>query len=328
MADLITPGAHATDERRNGRRTFLRTAGAGAGLAALFVAGCDGDDDIIDPGNEDPTAAFTFSPENPDAGQEVTFDATGSDDPDGDIDTYEWDFGDESTGSGETVTHTYQENGSYDVTLTVTDDQGATATSEMTIMVGPQAAVTLDFSNDFGPLNYAYALEQLEAAFYARVVTALDNDELSVDDVVANYFRDLAVHEAIHRDFLSAALGENAIGRLGVDFSGINFSEMGTVLTTAQVLEDTGVSAYNGAGRFISDNGFLTLAGKIVSVEARHAAAIRAIIEDGRNFADLEDIMRGADTANALDAALPPGEVITAVGETGFVTTAITVENA
>lgn len=330
MADLTPPSARVENARRTGRRTFLRTAGAGAGLAALFVAGCDDDGEIINPGNEDPAAAFSVLPQNPTAGQEVTFDASGSADPDGDIAAYEWAFGDGGTGTGETVTHTYAEDGSYNVTLTVTDDEGATATETMTVNVGAMADVVLDFSNDFGPLNYAYALEQLEAAFYARVVMALDDDELSVgDEVIAAYFRDLAAHEAIHRDFLATALADNAIGTLGVDFSGVDFGDVSAVLGTAQVLEDTGVAAYNGAGRFIQDGAFLTLAGKIVSVEARHAAAIRAIAGDApTHFADLSDIMRGAVPDTGLDAALPPGDVLAAVAGTGFVTTTIAVENA
>ncbi len=51
-----------------------------------------------------------------------------------------------------------------------------------------------------------------------------------------------------------------------------------SVLSTAKALEDTGVSAYNGAGAYISSADYLTLAGKIVSVEARHASAIRDLL--------------------------------------------------
>lgn len=195
----------------------------------------------------------------------------------------------------------------------------------------PEADVTLDFSNDFGPLNYAYALEQLEAAFYAEVATAIDSNDLFVDDpTAAGYFLDLAAHEAIHRDFLNAAISDNGgtpIPDLEVDFSDVDFGDDNGVLAIAQVLEDTGVSAYNGAGQYIEDNDFLTIAGKIVSVEARHAAAVRAFIGGSTNFADLSDIDRGANTQFALDAALSPSDVLTAVTDpdTGFVTTTIAI---
>ncbi len=189
-----------------------------------------------------------------------------------------------------------------------------------------EGVVTLDFSTDVGVLNYAYALEQLEAEFYAQAAANLSPD-FSEDE--AQYMEDLAAHEAIHRDFLAVALGEGAIGALEVDFTAIDFSNRMQVLQTAQVLEDTGVAAYNGAGDYFTNPGFLTLAGKIVSVEARHAAAIRAAVGGSATaFADLNDIGRGAVPDQGLDAALPPQDILAAVVDTGFVTTQIEIVNA
>jgi subtilisin family serine protease/chitodextrinase len=59
--------------------------------------------------------------------QDLSFDGSGSYDPDGSITEYSWDFGDGKTGSGMTVSHNYKKEGTYTVTLTVTDNQGATA---------------------------------------------------------------------------------------------------------------------------------------------------------------------------------------------------------
>lgn len=58
-------------------------------------------------------------------GSPITFDGTGSTDPDNDIVSYAWDFGDGESGSGATVEHTYANSGTYTVTLVVTDDDGA-----------------------------------------------------------------------------------------------------------------------------------------------------------------------------------------------------------
>ncbi len=81
--------------------------------------------------NQPPVASFTYSV----SGLTVNFDASASHDPDGTIVSYAWDFGDGSTGSGKTVSHTYASAGSYTVTLTVKDNNGATsaATNSITI---------------------------------------------------------------------------------------------------------------------------------------------------------------------------------------------------
>ena len=59
----------------------------------------------------------------------MCFDAGASTDPDGTIATYAWSFGDNSTGTGRTTSHTYSAVGTYTARLTVTDNAGATASS-------------------------------------------------------------------------------------------------------------------------------------------------------------------------------------------------------
>ena len=85
--------------------------------------------------NQPPRASFTFSPVQPEVGELVRFDASSSYDPDGTITSYQWDFGDGSTGSGVTVQYTYQQEGTFTVTLTVTDDDGATDSTSKEITV-------------------------------------------------------------------------------------------------------------------------------------------------------------------------------------------------
>jgi rubrerythrin len=136
-------------------------------------------------------------------------------------------------------------------------------------------------SGDGGILNYAYALEQLEAAFYAQVRTSAYYTASGTPAVVKQVFDDLALHEAIHRDFLKGALTAASITPLQdlkPDFSSIDFTTLNGILTAARTFEDTGVAAYNGAGRYLTNNTYLGLAGKIVSVEARHAALIRDML--------------------------------------------------
>ncbi|MFB6167016.1 MAG: PKD domain-containing protein [Candidatus Nanohaloarchaea archaeon] len=85
--------------------------------------------------NSPPTAEFTYSPSSPEYDEQVTFDASGSSDPDGSIQTYEWDWTSDGSyeGSGETATHTYDTYGTYDVTLNVTDNYGVSTTVTKTL---------------------------------------------------------------------------------------------------------------------------------------------------------------------------------------------------
>jgi hypothetical protein len=137
-------------------------------------------------------------------------------------------------------------------------------------------------SGDFGVLNFAYALEQLEAAFYAKVITSTYYNGASAAE--RQILGDLEAHERIHRDFLKTAIKANGgtpIRDLQPDFTAIDFANRASVLGAAKAFEDLGVAAYNGAGKLISNPVYLGLAGKIVSVEARHAALIRDLLSNG-----------------------------------------------
>ncbi|WP_226022988.1 PVC-type heme-binding CxxCH protein [Halomicrobium salinisoli] len=101
------------------------------------------------------TAEFTASTTTVTPGEEVTFDAADSSSPDGAITSYEWAFGDGSSASGESVSHTYDSAGEYDVTLTVTDEPGATDSTTTTVAVeadsgalDPSATIQLDGYTD------------------------------------------------------------------------------------------------------------------------------------------------------------------------------------
>ena len=166
-------------------------------------------------------------------------------------------------------------------------------------------------SGDVGILNYAYALEQLEAAFYLQVVATPYGGMTALE---TEYLTDIRNHEVGHREFFKAAITAAAptmiIPSLEVNFSSIDFTSRTSVLNTAKAFEDLGVTAYNGAGQLISTTGngptYLGLAGKIVSVEARHAALIADLISDG-TFAATTD-------ANGLDMARTPAQVLAIAG--------------
>jgi PKD repeat protein len=119
---------------------------------------------VILPPNSPPRAAFTVSPEDPLPLQDVSFDASGSTDPDrqdaegnalqcGAACTYRWDFGDGTTGSGVFTTHKYKASGNYQVRLTVTDARGASGAVAQPLTVGEATPPTAAFT--FSPTNPA-----------------------------------------------------------------------------------------------------------------------------------------------------------------------------
>ncbi|MGY2131451.1 ferritin-like domain-containing protein [Hymenobacter sp. HD11105] len=196
---------------------------------------------------------------------------------------------------------------------------GATAASSALVLAGcadddntPETPVEQSFTlgtGDIGLLNYAYLLEQLEAAFYEKVVAAPPTD-LSAAEL--GYFTDLRDHEVIHREFLKYVLGSSAIGSATFNFSSFTLTTRAGVLTAAQTLEDLGVAAYNGAGKLLTDVVYLGLLGKIVSVEARHAALIRDLLLPN-SFAAADVVANTGGEFDGLDAAKTPAQVLAVV---------------
>lgn len=133
--------------------TMRRTA-----ALLLFVAvlafGCDSG-----PGpNTNPMADITYTPDNPRAGNSVTFSADAND-PDGSIQSYEWSTSNGAQGQGSSFSHAFPEQGDYTVSLTVTDNREGTASSTKTIDIRQRysqvtiEAVTVEempFANDSG----------------------------------------------------------------------------------------------------------------------------------------------------------------------------------
>lgn len=179
----------------------------------------------------------------------------------------------------------------------------------------PKNTVNLG-SGDIGILNYAYALEQLEAAFYTRVA---DSFYSGITAKERTFLQDIRDHEIAHREFFKNVLGKKAIGDLLFDFSAIDFGNRASVLGTAKAFEDLGVAAYNGAGELLENTDYLLFAGKIVSVEARHAAAVRDLLEYG-SFA-ASDVV----DAQGLDVVKTPPQVLAIAGN--FIATKIIANN-
>lgn len=130
-----------TTTNRSSAVTVLGLAGAvrvsgGAEYSAALTA------DDVPPVNQPPTARATGTCEL----LSCTFSGATSTDDDGVITSYDWSFGDGGTASGPTPTHEYAASGSYDVTLTVTDDDGATDTATIQVTASaPGTGATTEF---------------------------------------------------------------------------------------------------------------------------------------------------------------------------------------
>lgn len=137
----------------------------------------------VGPLNQPPTASFTYSPESPVVGEEITFDASSSTDPDGQIVSYEWDFGDSATGSGVTTAHAYTAAREYIVTLTVVDNDGATGTDTAIVTVQTPTEATQDLADAVEKLDLP---EETEDSLTDKLEAAIDSLNRGRDNAAMN----------------------------------------------------------------------------------------------------------------------------------------------
>jgi hypothetical protein len=189
------------------------------------------------------------------------------------------------------------------------DSFGSQVSTEVNDAFNASQAIVLNLSNDIGIFNFAFLLEQLEASFYEQALQSSAFAAMSAPE--RELLTDLRNDEVTHRQFLATALGSAAIRTASFNFAG-RFASRDSILTTALALEQTGVGAYNGAGNNLRNVNNLLVAGKIVSVEARHAAAIAdALDTTGVAFAELTRLAQfGAEDATARDNVLEAPQVL------------------
>jgi hypothetical protein len=154
-------------------------------------------------------------------------------------------------------------------------------------------------------LNYALTLEHLEHAFYRDGLEGFTAEDFTAAGYSANvyeYFGVIRDHEREHVDTITKVitdLGGEPVAEAKYDFG---YSDLAGFVGVAQVLENTGVSAYQGAAQFLMDEDeLLTAALTIHGVEARHAAYLNGL-QGESPFPD------------AVNPTLTPDEVLAAAG--------------
>ncbi|KAH7170905.1 ferritin-like domain-containing protein [Dactylonectria macrodidyma] len=139
-------------------------------------------------------------------------------------------------------------------------------------------AVAAPPGGDVTILNYALALEFLERKFYSQGIKKFSKNDFcnaGFDEEFYPNLKRIFEDEKTHVTFLSTALGDQAIGEPTFSFP---FTDVHSFVSLAGVLEGVGVSAYLGAAAAIVNKDYLTAAGSILTVEARHASYIRAAL--------------------------------------------------
>jgi len=136
------------------------------------------------------------------------------------------------------------------------------------------------FEDDVDVLNYALTLEHLEYSFYRDGLEALGEEafgEGPFGNSIYDNLVEIRDHEQAHVETLTSViedLGGEPVEEAEYVF---DFTDGNVFLSTAAVLENVGVAAYDGAGQFITEPDLLTAAGTIVAVEARHASFLNLI---------------------------------------------------
>ena len=156
------------------------------------------------------------------------------------------------------------------------------------------SALAQDGGGDVDILNFALTLEYLEADFYKQA------SKLSLKGQYKSLAREFGANEQEHVDALVATIGQLGGKPVAKPTFAFGLKSQADFVKLAITLEDTGVSAYNGAAPMIKSKEVLAAAGSIVQVEARHAAALRFL--DGKN-----------PTKGAFDKTLSKAAVLKAV---------------
>ncbi|KAI8997988.1 ferritin-like domain-containing protein, partial [Gaertneriomyces semiglobifer] len=137
-------------------------------------------------------------------------------------------------------------------------------------------------AGDLFVLNYALTLEHLESAFYREVATRFSAEDFRVagfDPNIRTQMQLIGAHEDTHVQVLSQVIEATFGAGSAVPPCEYNFplDSVATVVAVASALERTGVSAYDGAVKFIVDDAIKTAGASIATVEGRHAAILNAI---------------------------------------------------
>lgn len=203
-------------------------------------------------------------------------------------------------------------------------------------------AVQVPGTGNIKVLNYALALETLEAELYRQALARLTTGgqdmfgqtitglNLTTTDSAVQYVAEFGKVEAQHRDFLTGALGGNwvADAKARFDFGFADTNNFGIPAATAKqvveivyVAELTGVSAYLGAIPSFTDKTYLANAASILGTEARHTTYVSALLNGDFNETPKIETAPLANENSGRDYPVVPDGILNAGGQVGPGTT-------
>ncbi len=250
-------------------------------------------------------------------GTEITFDGSGSFDPDGDIDSYNWDFGDGTTDTGVTPTHAYGQDGIYTVTLTVTDNDGATDSDSTTVVVGNIAPTVTILSpsaitNDSTPLLHA-TFDQIAASIWYVIDGAAGIGESNADNLT------VTLSELEDGQHTVKVYANNSYGNLGFATQDFFVDAIAPAITIDQVTSPTNVSSQTITGTFNeSGTGIdsITVNGESADIIDNNYSADVSLLNEGSNIitvlaTDNAGNVGEADDEIVLDTTAPTVDFVT-----------------
>ena len=309
--------------------------------------------DLGTPGNIAPTASFTSSSSD----HTATLTST-SNDPDGSITSSAWTFGDNTTGTGASVQHTYATAGTYTVTLTVTDNNGATSTVSQPVTVtnvAPTAAFTTSASfhtvtftstssdADGTLVSYLWTFDDgtfgsgatnthlyADAGTYNAALTVTDNDGATNTVIVPITVSDAPPNTPPIASFTSSVNGHTA------SFTSTSSDPDGTIASTAWTFGDTNNGTgdttshtYTAAGSYpvtvtVTDNNgaMTTAAGTVVITDTYASDLFERTVAGGLGTADVGGPWTISGTAANFSVSGGTGRILGTVSanRAGYVT--------
>ncbi|MDI6813839.1 MAG: NosD domain-containing protein [Desulfitobacteriaceae bacterium] len=214
-------------------------------------------------GNQPPIANFTYTPVDLMVNELITFNASASYDPDGEIVSYEWNFGDHNSSTGVITSHRYAAAGDYTVTLTVTDDEGANGTYTLTIHVRlPFGSITNLHNTTYLPTSITWAWNDPVDADFDHVMIYLDGvfvnnvsrgiENYTATHLMPNTTYSIGTHTAdrsgnINTTWVNATAKTTVKG----DFNGNSYVDIGDVARVAYMV--VGLTPVDPAADFTND---------------------------------------------------------------------------